>query len=188
MGSSLQIGCAKIIVFAGATELIQAAGALILVGTAGENVTTAPGDLAIAVALAGGVFALAYLPVTPVTAGLPEAPADGLAYARQVHSWTAIPNAAMTAPVAPLTVNTAGTTAVPAGCARVFVTAMAPVTLELPPNDCLVMDRGPQAGTSPITCMPPVGSINGQPYYALVGDWDSAQFIWDGTTMGVIAG
>jgi hypothetical protein len=113
---------------------------------------------------------------------LADAPADGNLYARQNGMWVPVP------PVTPqgVWVTTGGIVPVGAGIGRVYVKAGAPVTLILPPNDVVVMDRGPQAGTFTITCQPPAGAtINGNPGYAIIDDWDAAQFFYDGANYGM---
>ena len=75
--------------------------------------------------------------------------------------------------------------AVDAGIGRVWVNCADAVTLILPPNDVLVADRGPNAGTWPIMCQPPAGAtINGNPGFVVIGDWASQRFFWDGTNFG----
>lgn len=82
-------------------------------------------------------------------------------------------------------VTAGGATLVPTGVGRVYVDCAAAVTLTLPANDVLVADRGPNAGSWPITCQPPAGAaINGNPGFVLVGDWAAQTFFWDGINFG----
>jgi hypothetical protein len=79
--------------------------------------------------------------------------------------------------------------AVPAGADRVYVNIAAPVTLTLPANDCLVIDRSGHADINPITCNAPAGTtINGNPGYVIATSWGSAWFVFDGVNFGVRGG
>jgi hypothetical protein len=83
-----------------------------------------------------------------------------------------------------VTVN-GGSLVIPAATARVYVTASA-VTLTLPGNDVLIMDRSGNAATFPITVNAPAGhTINRNPSYIMIGAWASAQFVYDGANYGV---
>lgn len=86
-----------------------------------------------------------------------------------------------------ITLISPGNVTIPPGTARVYVAAPGgPVTLTLPANDCLVADRGPFAGTYPITCAAPLGTtINGNPDLVIFEDWGAASFFWDGANFGV---
>jgi hypothetical protein len=87
--------------------------------------------------------------------------------------------------LAPYWITAGGSFTIPDGTARAFVNASAPVTLTLPHNDVIVADRGGFAGSYPIAIVPPAGcTINGQPGFALVNNWDTARFIYDGTNFG----
>jgi hypothetical protein len=85
----------------------------------------------------------------------------------------------------PFSVTSGGAVTVPAGTGRVFVSSTTAVTLTLPANDCLVMDRLGNAGAVPITVNPPSGTINGNPGYVIANNWGSALFVFDGTNYGV---
>lgn len=85
-------------------------------------------------------------------------------------------------PVLTLWIDAPGVTVIPDGTGKVFVNVEAPVTLTLPLNDVSVMDRGPNAGTYPITCNAPAGmTINGNSSFVMIGNWASARFYFDGT-------
>jgi hypothetical protein len=96
---------------------------------------------------------------------------------------TALQEAATPAP--PLWVTTGGSFPIPDGTTRVFVNAAGFAILTLPHNDCLVMDRGGQAGNYPISIVPPSGAtINGLVGFSLVNAWDGMRFVYDGTNFG----
>jgi hypothetical protein len=116
--------------------------------------------------------------------GIGEAPTDGRMYGRQGGAWVAVPPPGTPPPA--VTITAGGTANVLPGVGRVFVNAGAAVTVVLPNNDCLVMDRGPQAGSFPITVQAPAGTtIDGNPSYVLVTNWASARFVYDGANFGV---
>lgn len=106
-----------------------------------------------------------------------------------VDAWIVVTGANPPLPPAPpaaLWVGSGGMTALMPGIGRAFVNVAALVTLILPRNDCMVMDRGPHAGTYPITVAPPSGAtINGNPSFVLVSDWQTARFSYDGVNFGV---
>lgn len=84
-------------------------------------------------------------------------------------------------PFAALWVSSAGTTIIPADTGRVYVTIDALVTLVLPPNDCLVLDRsGTRVNPITVTVTAP-GTINGLSNYNMVTAWQVEQFFYDGT-------
>jgi hypothetical protein len=103
-----------------------------------------------------------------------------------VDAWLVVVGGSLVTTPPAMSIGAGGTVYVPPGFARVFVNAGAAVTVVLPNNDCLVMDRGPQAGSFPITVQPPAGAtISGNPSYVLVGNWASARFVYDGSNFGV---
>jgi hypothetical protein len=122
--------------------------------------------------------------ISPADGGIQDAPLDGQTYGRQGGVWVPIPPPGTPPPA--VSIGAGGTTNVSPGIGRAFVNAAAPVTLVLPPNDLLVMDRGGSAGLYPITCNAPAGAtINGNPSFVLVNNWASVRFIYDGTNFGI---
>lgn len=86
----------------------------------------------------------------------------------------------------PITINAGPAAIIPDGTARVYVTTTAALTLTLPHNDCLVMDRSGNR-TNPITVAPPAGAtINGAAQFAIVNSWQHVMFLWDGAAFGVL--
>lgn len=115
--------------------------------------------------------------------GIGDAPFDGGVYGRQNGMWA--PVDAGGAATAPMWVTLPGSYTVTPGISRIYVNATGNVALTLPPNDVVVLDRGGNAGTYPITCYPPAGNINGNPSFVMVGAWRAAGFVWDGANFAL---
>ena len=118
------------------------------------------------------------------TASPAEAPEDGALYARQNGGWALVPPPG--SPAAAMTVAAGPSAAVPAGTGRVYVTTTDFVTLTLPPNDCLVLDRAGDRSNPVMAAAPAGASINGMAQYALVNPWQTAMFLWDGASFAVL--
>lgn len=80
----------------------------------------------------------------------------------------------------PLMISAGPAAVIADGVYRVCVTTTDAITLTLPLNDCLVLDRTGNR-TNPISVMPPAGmTINGLAQFAIVNPWQSVNFIYDG--------
>lgn len=93
------------------------------------------------------------------------------------------------APVPPppvsMTVSTATPVTVPNGTSRVYVTTSAAVSITLPRNDCLIIDRTGNRANAITVIAPSTTLINGVANYTLVNSWQASMFIWDGSGFGV---
>lgn len=86
--------------------------------------------------------------------------------------------AAVLAP--PLTVSAGPAAVIPDQTYRVCVTTTDAVTLTLPHNDCLVLDRTGNRTNPILVAAPASATINGLPQYAMVNAWQAVNFLYDG--------
>jgi hypothetical protein len=90
-----------------------------------------------------------------------------------------------------MNVTATGPATVPAGTGLVFVrvpvSTPGAVNINLPATGSVrIIDRGPRAGTFPITIIPPSGrTINGGANWVIATDWGVANIIFDGSNYAV---
>lgn len=121
----------------------------------------------------------------------PSVPVEGVPTTQSVRSNFAIAAAEITALqdqvlATSVTITTGPAAEIAAGTGRVYVTTTDFVTITLPPNDCLVVDRSGNRSNPIMVAAPAGASINGMAQYALVNPWQPAMFLWDGAAFGVL--